>query len=225
VAHIRRLEPGPQAAQLYHEIFVPAFPPDELCRPHEFEGMIAAGQPCWIAVDDDDRLLGGASCEWDDPPRVMLLAWLAVRQDVRGSGVGNQLLDVAGQAWREQWGPCLALAEVEDPAHHHGSPATGDPQARIRFYQGRGARALDIPYFQAALRPDAARVPDLLLMVLDADPQFCGTRPDTIDSGVIRTYLEIYQRQCEGQVGTDPQSMRLWDAIDAQPDGIGYRDV
>jgi hypothetical protein len=139
--------------------------------------------------------------------------------------VGNQLLDVAEQAWREQWGPCLALAEVEDPAHHNGSAATGDPRARVRFYQRRGARALDIPYFQAALRTGAARVPDLLLMVLAGADQFAGTRPDTIDPIVIRTYLEIYQRQCEGQIGIDPQAMQLWDAIDAQPDGIRFRDA
>jgi GNAT superfamily N-acetyltransferase len=225
VAHIRRLEPGPQVAQLYNEIFRSAFPPAELCGLSDFEGMIAGGQPCWIAVDDDDRVLGGASCEWDDPPRIMLLAWLAVRPELRGQGMGNQLLDVAGKAWREQWGPCLALAEVEDPAHHHGSEATGDPVARLRFYQRRGARALDIPYFQAALGAGGERVPDLLLMVLDTYPEFAGAQPDTIDPAVVRSYLELYQRQCEGAVGTDPQAMRLWDAIDAHPEGIAYRDL
>lgn len=224
MVHIRRLAPGPQVDQLYDEIFVPAFPPDELCQAGDFAGIIRHGHPAWVAVDDDDRVLGGAVCEWDDPPRVMLLGWLAVRPEVRGQNVGSQLLDTATKAWREEWGPCLALAEVEDPQHHTGSEATGDPHARLRFYQRRGARALNLPYFQPALRRGAARVPDLLLLVLHADPRFAGARPDTIDAAVVRSYLEQYQRGCEGKIGTDPQAMRLWRAIDEQADGIGYRD-
>jgi GNAT superfamily N-acetyltransferase len=216
------LSPGPQVDALYQEILQPSFPAEELCGLDDVRQMIDHGHPSWIAVDDDGQVLGGAVGDWEPGLRVILLSWLAIRPGLRGGGVGGKLLDTALDAWRRDWAPCLVLAEVEDPAQHHGSELTGDPTARLRFYRQRGGRALDLPYFQASLRPGAPRVPGLLLMVLHADAQFAGQRPDTIDSAVVREYLEIYQQQCEGQVGTDEQANALWRALDAYPDGVPY---
>jgi GNAT superfamily N-acetyltransferase len=220
---IRRLKPGGPITTVYDELLVPAFPPAELCSRDGLVGLVERGEMAWVALDGDGQVAGTAIFEWDAEPRVLLLAWLAVRPGLRGSGLGGRLLDAAAEAWRKEFAPCLVLAEVEDPDHHTGSDATGDPTARLRFYRGRGARVLDLPYFQAALGPDAQRVPDLLLIVLDADPKFHGSAPDTIDPAVLRRYLEIYQQQCEGQIGTDDQAMRLWQALDAQPTGVALR--
>ncbi len=213
------LRPGPQVDEFYTEVLAPSFPREELCTLDQFRSTLDAKHTTWIAVDDG-RVIGGLVGEWDEELRVVLLSWLATRPGTRGGGVGGQLLDTALTAWRAGYTPCLVLAEVEDPAKHSGSDLTGDPSARLRFYQRRGARALDLPYFQASLGPGLARVPDLLLMVLHADPQFHGGRPDTVDPTVLRRYLESYQQECEGAVGTDDQANAVWAALDAHPDGV-----
>jgi N-acetylglutamate synthase and related acetyltransferases len=185
--------------------------------------MLALGQPIWVALDDAGRVVGGAVCQWTPRLRVMLLAWLAVRPGARGGGVGGRLLDAALASWRTEYAPCLVLAEVEDPEHHRGSDLTGDPARRHRFYLDRGARILDLPYFQPSLGRGLPRVPHLHLMVLHVDPALRGRAPDTVDAATVRRYLQWHQRSCEGRVGTDEQSTRLWHAIDAHLDGVPYR--
>jgi GNAT superfamily N-acetyltransferase len=216
--------PGEKTRALYAEVLTPSFPPDELHSLRTLHGALEAGTgPIWIAEDDDGRILGGAVGEWDAENRVVLLSYLAVRPGTRGGGVGGSLLRAALDAWRSRLSPCLILAEVEDPAHFRGSEAHGDPAARWRFYQRQGGRALDLPYFQAALRPDTRRVPHLMLVVLHADPKFNVAGPDTVDPAPLRAYLEGYQRECEGAVGVDPQAMALWQALD-RPAGVPFRD-
>jgi len=210
-------------ARLHRDILEPSFPPAERPRPLELLALLARNHPIWVALDGTGRVVGGAVCEWHPRLRVMLLAWLAVRPGARGGGVGGRLLDAAMAAWRTEYAPCLVLAEVEDPDHHRGSDLTGDPARRHRFYLARGARILDLPYFQPSLGRGLPRVPHLNLMVLHVDPPLHGRTPDTVDATVVRRYLQGYQRSCEGRVGTDEQSTRLWHAIDAHPDGVPYR--
>jgi GNAT superfamily N-acetyltransferase len=213
------LQPGPQVDEFYQEVLEPSFPREELCTLEQLRSTVEGQHTTWVAVDAG-RVIGGLVGEWDATVRVMTLCWLATKPGTRGGGVGGTLLETALQVWRREFAPCLVLAEVEDPARHTGSEATGDPAARLRFYQRRGARALDMPYFQASLGEGLARVPGLLLMVLHADAQFAGAAPDTIDPEVIRAYLESYQLECEGQVGTDEQANEIWQVLDAHPDGV-----
>lgn len=217
---IVKLTSGPFVSELYRAVLQPSFMPSELVSEAELGKMITDGHPGLIALDDDDQVLGGAIGEWDAELRIMLLCWLAIRPGIRGGGVGGALLEAATDSWSTDFAPCLILAEVEDPQKHHGTEATGDPVARLRFYQQRGAKALDLPYFQASIGEGQPRVPDLLLMVLRSEPRFAGAEADTIDSGLIRAYLESYQIQCEGQIGTDEQAMAMWRAIDAHPGGL-----
>lgn len=211
---------GPEVDELYTEILAPSFPVDEISPLEDFRRLPGSGYGSVIvALDDDDTVLGGAVGEWDADPGVWLLAWLAVREGHRGGGIGGPLLDAALGEWRVRNGPCLVLAEVEDPAKHIGNVAHGDPKARLRFYLRRGARILDLPYFQAALGPEKSRVRDLHLIVLHADPKFAGAEPNTLDPAPLRSYIELYQRQCEGAVATDEEATTLWQALD-RPGGI-----
>jgi GNAT superfamily N-acetyltransferase len=217
--HIVALRPGPRVDEFYQEVLAPSFPREELCTLEEFRSTVDDQHLSLIALDGG-RVVGGLVGEWDATRRVMLLVWLATRPGVRGGGVGGKLLDTALDAWRRDFAPCLVLAEVEDPARHAGNELTGDPAARLRFYQRRGARALDMPYFQASMGEGLPRVPGLLLMVLHADDQFIGARPDTIDPGVIRSYVESYLLRSEGRVGTDEQTSEVWRALDGYPEGV-----
>jgi GNAT superfamily N-acetyltransferase len=220
VMRIIKAAPGAQVDELYNEILVPSFPPEELCSLDGLQQNIAGGHPTLMALDDDDRVIGGAVGDWDAKLGVMLLSWLAIRPGIRSGGIGGALLAAATESWSTDFAPSLVLAEVEDPAAHTGTEATGDPVARMRFYKTRGARALDIPYFQASLGPGLPRVPGLLLMVLRTDPSFHGKQPDTIKTVVVRAFLEGYQIQCEGKIATDEQAMAIWRVLDAHPDGV-----
>jgi GNAT superfamily N-acetyltransferase len=221
---IRRLaKPGPELEAVYQEILVPSFDPAELNTLDEIsESMLSGRTSVWISVDRDDRILGTAIGEFEAEQRIVLLAWMAVRPGLRGGGVGGPLLRAALDAWEGEYGPCLILTEVADPAGHSFHEAHGDPSARLRFYRRLGGRVLDLPYFQAALGPGLGRVDDFLLLVLRSHPAFGGEESDTVDGAVLRSYLEAYQLECEGAVATDPQAMRLWRAVD-RPGGVGFR--
>lgn len=218
-------DPLVQLEDLYRDILLPAFNQDELGGLNTVQQLVESDvAQVWAASDPDGRVLGMAIGEYDSELRIMLLSWLAMRPGFRGAGIGRPLLTAALQAWKTAYDPCLILAEVEDPTRHTGDELRGDPAARLRFYQRLGARPLDLPYFQAALGPQLRRVPDLLLMVLSGHPAFSGRNPDTVDGAVLRSYLEKYQRECEGSVADDPQAMRLWQKVD-RPGGVPFRHL
>ncbi|MGP4111471.1 GNAT family N-acetyltransferase [Streptomyces sp. 4N509B] len=224
--HVRPLDgAGRELDAVYRELLEPSFRADELDPLEEVREAVASGDTTgWVAVDPDGRPLAAALGEWDPELRVGLLAWVAVRPGLRGHGAGGRVLDAALRAWRAAWDPCLILAEVADPAHHAaGEAAHGDPTARLRFYLRRGARALDVPYFQPALGAGRRRVDGMLLLVLHAHPDLGGARPDTVDGAVLRAYLESYQTSAEGAVATDERARRLWRAVD-RPGGVPFRD-
>lgn len=215
---------GPVIEDFYQQVLVPSFPPDELISLDEVqENANGNDASIWLSEDDDGTILAGAIAEWDDSVRVLLLSYLAVRPGIRGGGIGGPLYLAALGSWRQKFKPCLILAEVEDPAAHHGSEDHGDPEARLRFYVNRGSRILDLPYFQPALVPGAERVYGLLLIALHVDPEFAGAGGSgTIDATIIRKYLENYQTQYEGKVATDDQAMMMWRALD-RPEGVRLR--
>ncbi|WP_412541720.1 hypothetical protein R8Z50_03965 [Longispora sp. K20-0274] len=204
--------PHPLLAEFHAEVLTPSFPPSELGSLDELDGAHVR-----LALDDDGRVLGGAVGDWDPELRVMLLGYLALRPGVRGGGIGGALLDDTLAAWRAEHDPCLILAEVEDPEAHAGAVEEhGDPAARLRFYRRRGARALDIPYFQPALSPESGRVPGLFLMVLHAAPEFLASA-DAVDPAPVRSFMEGYFLVTEGAIPTDPQANALWDALSGAP--------
>ncbi|GAA1257605.1 hypothetical protein GCM10009665_54910 [Kitasatospora nipponensis] len=218
---IRRITaPGAELDAIYEQILLPSFPPDELDDPADLDAAVRSGlTSVWAGFDPAGRPLGAAIGEFEPTRRIVLLAWLAVRPGLRGAGVGGLLLRSALRTWRQEYDPCLVLAEVADPRAHATHDGYGDPAARLAFYRRLGARTLDLPYFQPALGTGRARVDDVLLMALHAHPALAGPDPDTVDGDVLRGYLEDYQRSYEGAVGTDEQASRLWRAL-ARPDGI-----
>jgi GNAT superfamily N-acetyltransferase len=218
--------------RLYHEILVPAFPPDELSPLAELRTGVAEGSVRAVATfDDDGRVVAGAVAEWSPSCRVVLLSYLAVAPGLRATGVGGRLYDEAMASWRQAYRPCLILAEVEHPDHHPGDPAHGDPTARLRFYERRGARVLDLPYFQPALGQGRSRVYGMLLLALHVDPELTGPGgPQTVAAQPLRMFLVEYLEAVEGGVGSDPAVQALLRPTEPGP-GVPvlpverYRDV
>lgn len=196
------LDDPEELALLHARVLAPSFPPDELER---VDGMTAALRRGTLvaaaARDDEGAVLGLATGSWSARTRVLLLSYLAVAPGGRGGGVGGTLLDAALTTWVERLDPLVVLAEVEDPRAASGSrpEAHGDPVARLRFYQRRGARALPLAYTQPALRPGARRVPGMLLLALRVAPDLVA--PDTswrVPTAALRGFLEEYYAGTEG---------------------------
>jgi GNAT superfamily N-acetyltransferase len=191
--------------RLYAEVLTPAFPPDELEDPwwREPEGKAAHAPMVTIAALTPDRqVVGGIVGEWHPDPMVLVIAYLAVRDDTRGRGVGTALMEAAAHGWYRRFKPVVVLGELEDPRHHSGGEQ--DPALRLRFYARLGAKVLAVPYFQPRLRPAGRRVPHLLLGVFETRP------PDAsaVDATVLTQFLDEYVLACEGEAALGEPAIR-----------------
>jgi GNAT superfamily N-acetyltransferase len=209
---------SPMVHVIHRDVFRRAFTPDELISYEQLRDDLRRNRGVLTAVlDDCGSPLAAAYGEWDPESRVLLLAYLAVRREQRSGGLGGLLMDEVGGAWQDRYRPVLTLAEVEHPLPHQADPDRGDGLARLRFYHRHGAHALDLPYFQPSLRPGAERVYGMLLVVLPPFP--VGRDSTVLEAAPVQAFLAGYFRDCEGSVGTDPASRRLWRAVD-DPAGV-----
>lgn len=217
-------EPGPDFDAVYRDMLAPNFPEHEL-EPAEViaEGIAAGTTSVLVALDGDGHRLGAAIGDWDADHRVQLLTYLAVDGRRRAGGVGGRLLDAARQRWVAQYRPLVLLAEVEHPATEAGEAAWGDPRRRFDFYVRRGARVLDLPYFQPALGQGAKRGYGMLLITLYLDDEFRESGTDRVPAAPVRGFLEAYLRECEGGVADDAATTALLAACD-EDRGIGLLD-
>ncbi|MFG1805714.1 N-acetyltransferase [Streptomyces sp. NPDC049040] len=207
---------SPLLDAVYDELLAPTFPAYELMTLAEVRAGMEAGF-LWIsAVIRDGRPEGAAVAEWSSHSGVLLLSYMAVRKDLRSSGVGGTLMAEIHTGWQERVHPLLTLAEIEHPAGHTPDPAYGDPTARLRFYARHGTRALDVPYFQPSLRTGAPRVPGVILGVLTTAPELAGA--EAVPSEPVRIFMTEYFQGCEGGVPEDPAATALFAAM--PPGGI-----
>jgi GNAT superfamily N-acetyltransferase len=200
----------------YREVLEPAFPHAELedlgklsagyLNPSEkYHGEVAlrAGQP-----------VGGALGEYYSASRVMLLGYLAVRGDQRGTGLGSALIRTVLDQWQRTVQPLALVAEVENP-RYHGETAHGDPVARLRFYERLGAKLVPFSYFQPSVEEQSPRVRGMFLLSLDP-------RQETMPTAALLSFLDEYMLVCEGEgvVGVDPEYVAMCAQIAAWRDEI-----
>lgn len=209
---------SPLLDTVYGELLVPAFPPDELITPDELRAGLAAGLHFVSAVVRDGRPDGAAVAEWSPAGRVLLLAYMSVRGDVRSGGIGSALMAAVRDTWQERVHPLLTLAEIEHPDAHPSDERRGDPAARLRFYARHGARVLDVPYFQPALRPGTSRVPGMVLGLLATAPELRGA--DAVPAGPVRLFMTEYLVETEGKVSDDDPATAALFASMEHPGGI-----
>lgn len=184
------LEPA-VLAEVYHRLLAPAFRPAELMTLAEMREAYGANGTDPSAV----MLSGGTPVavmlgEWYVQGQVLLLAYLSVDKATRSSGLGEHLVRDVLPGWLEGSASVLVLAEVDDPRSWPGSEGTGNPNARLRFYDRQGARVLPVRYFQPSLRLGSPRGEGMLLLRLDWSPG--------LSSDLLGAFLEEYFTFCEG---------------------------
>lgn len=211
-----------EIADFYRLVLAPNFPDDELETSEAFAAGLVFGETrALVARTDDGVIVGGAVGDIFSRSNVLLLSYLAVPAERRGSGTGGLLMRAVTEVWGSRLNPALFIMEVEDPRYHHSDANFGDPEARVRFYERLGARALPVPYFQPALGsrgPSARRVPHLMLMV------FGGTRmPQSgqgVDGPLVELFLTEYLEGCDGPVRSDDADAQRMLAACRRPDGL-----
>lgn len=215
---IEELDPGSDSAvaEFYQRVLVPHFRDAELMSEEEFSSGLTAGTTmALLARTPRGTIAGGAVGDLFPRSRVLLLSYLAVPAEGRGMGTGGSLMKAVTDVWGRRADPSLFIMEVEDPRHFGRDDALGDPEARVRFYERLGARALPVPYFQPALGPAGERVRHLLLMVF-------GTPPETtrVDGETVELFLTEYLEGAEGPVSPDDTGAQSLLAACRRPDGL-----
>ncbi|MGW2278875.1 GNAT family N-acetyltransferase [Streptomyces sp. NPDC001770] len=210
---------------VYDELLVPNFPAHELVTREELRAGLKSGAQWISAVVREGRPDGVAIAEWSPASRVLLLSYMAVRRDLRSSGIGGALMGEIRTGWQARVHPLLTLAEVEHPAAHRPDGEHGDQTARLRFYARHGARVLDVPYFQPSLRPGAARVPGMVLALLTTAPELADAADGAavVPSEPVRGYMTEYFEEAEGSVPDDPATTALFAAM--PPGGIALLPI
>jgi GNAT superfamily N-acetyltransferase len=203
--------------RFYRMVLEPAFPPEELediqtVRAVHYEPS-SPFVPGLVALRDGDPV-GGALGELYGAANIVLLAYLAVRADCRGGGVGSALLERVLVSWRELVAPAAILAEVEDPRGRVAGPYA-DPSARLRFYERAGGKVLPIRYFQPSIGPGLPRVRGMLLICLDP-------WRESVAKDSVLAFLDEYIETAEGPEvrSADPEYLDLRGQVDSWPADI-----
>lgn len=197
--------------RFYYQVLEPAFPREELNDLETLRTQYLSPLPGFhgkIALREGEPV-GGALGEHYAASGVTMLGYLAVREDLRGQGVGASLLGDLLPEWRESFRPTAIVAEIADPRHHKVGQG-GDPLARIRFYDRIGAKVLPLWYFQPSLGPGLARVRGLFLICLDPELE-------VVPAASLLTFLDEYIAFCEGEKTgrADPEYLALCNQVRA----------
>ncbi|NJQ03607.1 GNAT family N-acetyltransferase [Streptomyces zingiberis] len=157
---------------VYDDLLRPGFPPEELFLREQLRAVPAGGRGVvTVVLDGEGAPAGAAVGEVFADSGVLLLSYLAVREDMRAAGLGGRLMAEVTGGWQRRFRPAVTLTEADHPlAHAPDDGPHGDPTRRLRFYHRHGGLALDVPYAQPALTRGGLRRYGMVLIRLAPGP-------------------------------------------------------
>jgi GNAT superfamily N-acetyltransferase len=202
--------------RLYRDVLAPTFAPEELDPAASIAASLTPGGAglAWAALADDE-VVGGLVAERHPDADTVLVGYLAVRSDQRDRGLGGELMDQFRAHCETDPAVRLAVGEVHDPRRH--TDGADRAEDRLRFFARQGARVLDVPFIQPAVRPGGARVPGFLLLALYVDPSI--TAPDGgVPAETVARFVRSYYEVTEGTTAPfDPELAALLERIERDP--------
>ena len=155
-----------------------SFPPDEM-RPYREQMDLLTNK--WykiiVALDESDRIIAfAATWQFED---VLFIEHLATRPDMRGQGIGAELLSYLTCDEK-----CTVLLEVEPPENDL-------TRRRIAFYERNGFVLNLYPYIQPSISKGRAAVP---LMIMTHCHRLSEPRFKTVRDIL---YKEVYKTSAE----------------------------
>lgn len=166
----------------YEQIYLPAFPivsereDPQLWRRRlwggedlvELHGLIAGHH-----LNDRERrqIAGGILFRYLPVSCSGLIDYVVVAPGFKRQGLGRWFMDQAKAALervaKDRGSELVAVfMEVNDPRRVSESEDSMNPWARMRFFQGWGAKVLDVPYVQPELLPGQGRARDMVLLAV-----------------------------------------------------------
>jgi GNAT superfamily N-acetyltransferase len=184
--------------EVFTEILRPSFRPEELGDQVWTETSVPADLLLVAWDDAEHRVLGCAVGDLFPRSETLLLSYLAVRPGLRSGGIGSALM----QAVQDEWCTAhpFAVAELDDPRRHEADEEHGDPEARLRFYNRFGMKAIAAPYFQPRLATSLPRAYHMILGKLASPGE---DDEQTADGKRLHEFLVEYFTDCEGEAALD----------------------
>jgi len=194
-----------------YELLKTSFPPEELDSLKALMDLAQDGLLELICARlYSNQLVGVAVGQRAAGTPVVLLAYLAIDPEYRGTGIGSRLLATAEHHWLDD-GPAIIVAEVEDPANAESHPMFGDPVRRLQFYRRYGCQRLDVPYFMPALNGHGRQ--NILLLLVGASGRFVQ-EDRLLPSCRLDNFMRSYLTHAEGRVDeNDAQTKELLDSF------------
>jgi GNAT superfamily N-acetyltransferase len=209
--------------RFHREVLAVSFSVDELdeaaAMQRQLRGETQVRLLASVAVGPGNRVLGGVVGEVYAEEGVLLLAYLAVRPELRGRGVGAALVEHAGQRWFDDPTVQLALGEVHDPRVWAEQPDE-HPGRRLDFYSRFDARVLGVPFVQPALKAGRSRIRGFLLLAFHIDPsvEVQSEGEVAIRSEIVGRFVRRYYELSEGaEAPYDAELARMLALIDEHP--------
>lgn len=145
--------------KFHREVLQECFESDDLDTVRDFVLYTRFGDYTVIIVEENNEILGGVVLEhsWSTEKKIMLIAWIAVKEQHRGRNIGSLLVEEAKTFARNN-GALILLGEVAHPdVFSEENPAHGDPHKRVQFYSRFGCQRLEVPYVIPSLETTEER--------------------------------------------------------------------
>lgn len=182
---------SPEHAAQFRAIYESSFPAPERGDFAELVDEITTGSRALFTAIDDNNLVGFAVTLRLKPGNVYALEYLAVAQEFRNRGIGEQLLGQASQLLKANANASAIMIEVEPP--DEGTPDEQRLRARrIGFYQRLGAKIIDCaPHYRAPNLAGAGTVNFKLLWIPLSDSAVVPMGQQLHDL-VLQLYVQSY---------------------------------
>ena len=125
---------GEQIGRIYTERMPGDFSPDEIKPLSRIEEALSAGKYACYGAFEKDQILAYAFFVIND--RSALLDYLAVREDLRGKGIGSEFIRKMADGLTRRFE--TVLLESEDPDRADSEDERSVMERRLRFYRGNG---------------------------------------------------------------------------------------